>query len=678
MRAGRHNLQPSRTRIVMRQAATTSSMTLFLAIAVCTITNATAGGPDSAAGTIAQARRLIAAKDHAAATVLLEDALLEADNKHKPAIVDLLRETYESLAQKAQAEGRAQEAAHYRDNLAIIVESRAAVSKKRPTDETPKSKELPDRQPIKRGDFKKTANVLPALQPSEPTAPEAAPKSRPSPAFELPALPEPAQVVAPKSKSKSALKAELAQPPAAPASPADSALVRRAGTAAPAAPALADADQFFTDQRYDEALRIYTALARQNRLPADRVKHWVYCRCVEVARRIKLHPQSPREWDELEAEVVNIQQLAPKLWLGEYLRDKVAEARRDRGRSPNKSDAVVIRGSAPEEAVSQPRRFPRLFGGSKPRSDSATAQQPLAATTDTASGEVPLVLAAAPPRNAPSALPDADPAVAGAGAATDRIGNWQIYETPNFRIFHRDSRLAEQAGEVAEVARSTQARRWGSRSANRPWSPRCELYLYPTGKVLAHETGQPEDSPGFSTMQSDGQRIVARRTNLRADHAQLLTAILPHEVTHVVLADLFTFQQIPRWADEGMAVLAEPRTEQERRVAELDEPLRSGRVFDVGKLMAMDYPRPDDWPLYYAQSVSLTMFLVEQGTPEQFVQFVRDMHAKGTEPALRAAYRISGFAELHERWLEHAKTHSSSTNQVRLDAGAQPSPAAER
>ena len=49
------------------------------------------------------------------------------------------------------------------------------------------------------------------------------------------------------------------------------------------------------------------------------------------------------------------------------------------------------------------------------------------------------------------------------------------------------------------------------------------------------------------------------RTNLRADHPQVLTAILPHEVTHVVLADLFTTQQIPRWADEGMAVLAEPR-----------------------------------------------------------------------------------------------------------------------
>ena len=77
------------------------------------------------------------------------------------------------------------------------------------------------------------------------------------------------------------------------------------------------------------------------------------------------------------------------------------------------------------------------------------------------------------------------------------------------------------------------------------------------------QPANPRDSPGFSTMVSNGNRVTAPHTDLRADHPQLLTAILPHEVTHVVLADLFTVQQIPRWADEGIAVLAEPRAEQQ-------------------------------------------------------------------------------------------------------------------
>ena len=114
-----------------------------------------------------------------------------------------------------------------------------------------------------------------------------------------------------------------------------------------------------------------------------------------------------------------------------------------------------------------------------------------------------------------------------------------------------------------------QAKRWGSAATRSTWSPKCDIYLYPTPEDFAQMTGQPETSPGFSTMGINGNRIIARRVNLRADHPQLLTAILPHEVTHVVLADLFTEKQIPRWADEGMAVLAEPVSEQLSRAGDL-------------------------------------------------------------------------------------------------------------
>ena len=58
-------------------------------------------------------------------------------------------------------------------------------------------------------------------------------------------------------------------------------------------------------------------------------------------------------------------------------------------------------------------------------------------------------------------------------------------------------------------------------------------------------------------------KIISRRVNLRTDHPTLVQAVLPHEITHVILADFFTEQQIPRWADEGLAVLAEPLDEQE-------------------------------------------------------------------------------------------------------------------
>jgi hypothetical protein len=161
-------------------------------------------------------------------------------------------------------------------------------------------------------------------------------------------------------------------------------------------------------------------------------------------------------------------------------------------------------------------------------------------------------------------------------------------------------------------------------------------------------------------MESNGKQITTRKVILRADHPQILAAILPHEVTHVVVADLFTAQQIPRWADEGIAVLAEPETEQNLRAADLRESLSSGQVFDLRQLMSIDTPEPKDWTLYYAQSVSLTRFLVEQGTPEQLVQFVRESGGKGIEVALRDIYHIVGFAELQERWQGYARERLAS------------------
>jgi hypothetical protein len=169
----------------------------------------------------------------------------------------------------------------------------------------------------------------------------------------------------------------------------------------------------------------------------------------------------------------------------------------------------------------------------------------------------------------------------------------------------------------------------------------------------------------------NGSRIIARRVNLRADHPQLIAAILPHEITHVVLADLFTQQQIPRWADEGMAVLSEPLSEQLSRAADLTGPLSEGRVFRLNELMAIDYPSAEAWALYYAQSVSVTQFLVEQGTPEQFVRFVRGAQRQGIEQSLREVYHIGGYPELENRWQSFARRQSATLTASRGGSATQ-------
>ena len=173
-------------------------------------------------------------------------------------------------------------------------------------------------------------------------------------------------------------------------------------------------------------------------------------------------------------------------------------------------------------------------------------------------------------------------------------------------------------------------------------------------------TGQPETSPGFSTMGVSGGQIVTRRVNLRADHPQMLAAILPHEVTHVVLADVFTEQQIPRWADEGMAVLAEPATEQAGRAADLQRPL--GRAAAVQAQPA----HVDRLPRVQALEPVLRPERLTDAIPgragdrrRSSSRSSRTPNVTGPETAVREVYKFEGLDDLEARWREYARRQAS-------------------
>src|SRR5262249_40382969 len=154
----------------------------------------------------------------------------------------------------------------------------------------------------------------------------------------------------PPAKAKPEVTLERAADPA-PSRPS-------AGEPSPAGLSVLEADRLFSAKKYGEAGRCYALLARQQRLPANRTNHWAYCGIVGVATRMNARPKTAKEWDEIEAEIQNIQRLAPNLWYGEYLRNRLAEVRKGRSRIQGQSDNLVIRGSAPDVSPDQPRRFP--------------------------------------------------------------------------------------------------------------------------------------------------------------------------------------------------------------------------------------------------------------------------------------------------------------------------------
>ncbi len=683
----------------MRQAATTIMVGLCLVLAPWARGGTTAEAAGE--GPIPRARRLIEAGDHVAALTVLEDALIEANAADRPALIELLHQSYEVLARKAEAGGRTREAAHYRDNLAILDRSRPPrpvatqpstppparpkatpeIPRKPPAPTTPMPTPAPSQVPTppilaEPAPLPEPERIPPPKAPARriasTTGPDAHatrdPDVRPLPAIEGPMLagPEPDRDGGHASRPSDdpdrsdAADTEInpgsATPEVAPGNPSDSEAPARERPAADSD--LDRADHLFVAGQYDEAGRVYATLAGQDRLPADRRPHWAYCRAKEVCRKINGRPRSSAEWDAIEAEVRAIRQLTPGHWIGEYLRNKVAEERGGgRRAAAARSDKLIIRGSEPEEPKAPARRLRRPFTrpreAASPQPDETSAAPRPAPAPDGPlnlagpdSGSEPYLAFNDPPKPSRPARDD---------ATTPAPIEWQALETENFRIFHCDLATARRAAEIAESVRKAQAGRWKSPAATSSWTPRCELYLHPNPKSYAEATGQPEVSPGISTMANDGTRVVSRRMNLRADNPTMLSATLPHEVTHIVLADVFVARQIPRWADEGLAVLAEPTAEQRNRVADLRRPLEAGQVFPVSDLMKMDYPDQKDWRLFYAQSVSLTRFLVDQGPPERFLQFVRDAQRTGADAAVRDVYQIDGLDALHDRWLAHAR-----------------------
>ena len=317
---------------------------------------------------------------------------------------------------------------------------------------------------------------------------------------------------------------------------------------------LARADAAWKAKKYVEAGDSYAILARAEKLPVGRRDHWAYCRLVTVLERINAGPKSPADWAEIHAEIDHIRVLSPKNWYSEYLRNVVVE--RSGGVRRPKSDELVVRGAAPDErpAPTRPTRT-QVKNAVQPK-DAASALLPRAEATP-----------AEPRRFSPE--PSADAAI---GQAGPPFGEWQTFVTPNFQIFHKDEALARKAAIRAESARRAAVKLWTGTEPALPWTPKCELYLYPTAELFAAHTQQPAASPGFSTAGLEAGRVVARKVKLRVDYAKMLDCVLPHEITHIVLADLFPTKQIPRWADEGMSVLSEPAAEQALRARDLATP----------------------------------------------------------------------------------------------------------
>jgi len=214
------------------------------------------------------------------------------------------------------------------------------------------------------------------------------------------------------------------------------------------------------------------------------------------------------------------------------------------------------------------------------------------------------------------------------------------YRTPNFTIQTQSPQLAEEFGKSAEKHRHDLAVLWLGHALPQ-WNQPCPVTV---------RVGPGLGAGGATTFVFNKGEVFGWRMTIQGSRLRVLDSVLPHEITHMILASHFR-QPLPRWADEGAANSVEDKTERDKRRKMLLQYLTSGRGIAFNRMFAMtEYPA-DIMPLH-AQGLALCEFLVQQGGRRGFVKYLEDgLETDKWVAATKDHYGYRNLGELQNDWV---------------------------
>jgi hypothetical protein len=202
---------------------------------------------------------------------------------------------------------------------------------------------------------------------------------------------------------------------------------------------------------------------------------------------------------------------------------------------------------------------------------------------------------------------------------------YKVAETAHFRILHDESkRIVDKVGEAAEATRAALQRKWfGEEAAD--WDGKCSIYLHADRAKYSAKTGMKNTLGHMRTLDWGG--VFLRSIHLPCKEPNLVADVLPHEVSHSVMA-IRLQGRTPRWADEGMAMLAETPESAQECLERLPGYREKDSLFALEILMQTDEADHFNTMEYYSQSTSLVQYLSTLKGPRAFTQFLRTYIAK--------------------------------------------------
>ncbi len=181
-----------------------------------------------------------------------------------------------------------------------------------------------------------------------------------------------------------------------------------------------------------------------------------------------------------------------------------------------------------------------------------------------------------------------------------------------------------------------------------PWQDLCKIRV---------NAGQSLGAGGATSFTFINGQPRGWDMEIQGSQARILDSVLPHEVTHTIMATHFG-RPLPRWADEGAATSVEDTSERSKQDKLLIQFLTSNRGIAFNQMFAMkEYPR-DILPLY-SQGYSLARYCIARGGKRKFVEYVGDgMKWNNWTAATQKHYQLNSLSDLQVTWLDWVRQGS--------------------
>ena len=225
-----------------------------------------------------------------------------------------------------------------------------------------------------------------------------------------------------------------------------------------------------------------------------------------------------------------------------------------------------------------------------------------------------------------------------------RLGNMLSAFLPLFGLVHyvfagqnfdcRDSEIRKNA----ERCRVRSAQFWSGEDLPGDWSRPCPI----TVSIQDHSGG------GATHFLFDRGEVSGWHMQVEGRREAILEDVLPHEVDHMVRASLVR-RPIPRWLDEGCAILMESCESHAAHRQRLRVHL--SRKVSVSFLDEMDYPTTSQGiDQLYTVGFSMIEYLLTLGTPHELLTFQQDPRRPGEKLQEYYGLRATDFVNEWHTW----------------------------